>query len=149
MRPAVSLLTSAPALAPASGRSASVSFPCSAFFSRSTAAGRRSSGMCLTAASVLAGPGTAGPPPAPDAAATQATTATSKSGAVLCTAALSPCALCLGSRHGQLPAHHGSNHRPRAEPRVLRGARVQLRGQLRHRPERRARGDELLLLDRR
>ena len=32
----------------------------------------------------------------------------------------------LGSAHGQLPAHDGSRHRPREEPRVLRGARIRV-----------------------
>ena len=32
----------------------------------------------------------------------------------------------LGSSHGRLPAHHGSDHRSRAQPRLLRGARLPL-----------------------
>ena len=52
-------------------------------------------------------------------------------------------------RHGRLPAHHGSDHRPRAEPRLLRGAGLSLLPRHGHRQKRRARGDELLLLARR
>src|SRR4051794_21851959 len=48
------------------------------------------------------------------------------------------------SRHGQLSPHHAPHHRPRAQPRVLRGARDGIAARAPDRPQRRARGDELL-----
>jgi hypothetical protein len=55
----------------------------------------------------------------------------------------------LGSSHGRVPPHDGSHHRPGTKPRVLRGAGIQVLERHGHRARGPARGNELLLLDRR